>query len=676
MGNSQSSPTKDETRRANRLSKPLTKKLATLGSPQLPRLEKDTPELATGLIGWQNPWVGYSLSTDIRSSHPKAREIPPTLFEAEPGPSNKKTAVESPVQSPVDPNSEPISPLSGSVSASRSVRRASCQPGIYGSSSQLSRVPEQPRRANSTRTTLSRHNSVIYENTIEDATSSNTHFLVGNQRFSLTRRRSLLTRPGVATRRSTGAVRRVPSPIGEPRDPVDDLTESKGLQWPLPPRQRPALTVEPIVRPTSPADSRYTQLGALKLGSLRVVNGAASPCPSERAPLDRPLTTGPGLGLDNVDSMGPRGSTLVIPAVPDLKNSDDVPGSPFSFEKSPTITVPSRTKSIFPEESEDEGIAMSDEGNGQLDKAAVEADLDRSTSRSLNKSDSGYSSAASVRSYHHSRTRASFDSQNSGFCTADSAKTVWVTSDQSCSHLNDHVQRHFSLQEAKAKPGNYSRLHPNFGRWYDSTGPATQQPLAGLRARRSTLCAPRYTEYPAQNKPGSETKATAREESALAVQEDQPASRGSFYADRFSTGAFDVSHSSSASSTLETDTPPSYQQIVITDVRAQVYRSASERYINSKSQHGLLTHRSRPRSQSLLGRRLWCQKPGIGIPRLPTILSPDHPHAGEEQGLDFAAPEPLRGRPRSRSQDYRRRKLTKTHPQPDVHMMTSAYAPH
>lgn len=663
MGNLQSSTTKDDTRRANRLSKPLTRKLAALSSPQVPRSETDAPELTTGLIGSQNPWVGSNLSTEVRNGHPKAREIPPTLFETEAGPSGEKAVADSPAQSPVVQDSEPLSPLSPlsrAVPTSRSVRRASYQPGAYGGSSQLSFVPERPRRANSMQTTLTRHSSVIYENTYEDATSSNTHFLVGNQRFSLTRRRSLLTRPGVATRRTTSAVRRVPSPIGEPTGPVDDLTDSKVLQWPLPPRQRPRLTPESVV-PSSPPDSRYTQLGALKLGSLRVVNGAPSPCPSERIPLGQP-----GLGLDNVDITGRIRSTLEIPAVPDLKQSDDVPGSPFSFEKSPTTTFSPQSKSNFPVESEDEGIAMLDEVHSQPDKTAVKAGLDRSTSRSLNKSDSGYSSAASVGSYHHSRPRASFDSQTSGSCAADGhAKPIWITSDQSrrsSRQPSEEIQRQYSLHDAKSKTENYSRLHPKFDRWYDSIGPATDQPLAALRTRRSTLCAPRYTEYPAQ-KVDFDPVVPA---TAVAVHEEQAYSRGSLYADRFSISTLDISHSSGSSTTLRTDTLPSYQQQRGgSQVRTQMHRSASERYLDAKAKHEMLTHHSRSRSRR--GSRIWSQKPGVEVPPLPTIMSPDHLY-GEENENDFSASETIRGRPRSRSQDYRRRKLTKARFQPEIQM--------
>lgn len=644
MGNLQSTSAKDESRRANRLSKPLTKKLA-LSSPQLSRPEPDQPELATGLIGWQNPWVGSQISRDIRTSYPKATEIPPTLFEAEPDApeqSPHESPALSPTQSLKDQIPEPVSPRSGSLSINPSFRRASYQPGIWNDYSQTPSVSEQPRRANSIQTSLQRHRSVIYESPIEDATSSNTAFLVGNQRFSLTRRRSLLTRPGVATRRTTGAVRRVPSPIGEPES-SDDLMEPRGLQWPLPPCERTPLPALLPARPNSPTDTRYTQLGALKLGSLRVVNGSASPCPSERIP----HATAPGLGLENVETVAKRGSTLEIPLVSEVKKSDDVPGSPFSFEKSPVTAMP-RGNSIFPGEAEDEGIAMYDV---PLEKSVMDAGVDQSTLRSLNKSDSGYSSATSVRSLQRSRTRASFDSQSSSSCAADSTKNVYLGSEQSCGP-GDKFQRHLSLQDAQA--GNFSRLHPATTRWYDGSGPATQ-PDAGLRARRSTLCAPRYTEYP-----GAPEPATVETPYSFASQQEPRVYTGRTPPDdRFYRSAVDASSRSSSSITLVAT--PSYQQIAGTNIRGRTHRSISGHRAYGNHEAWIDHSRSRSRYSS----RMWCQRLGTDAPPLPTILSPDHLQAGIEKEVEFPLSETYRGRPRSRSHDYRR-KLTKARPQHEM----------
>ncbi|KAJ5408291.1 hypothetical protein N7509_002174 [Penicillium cosmopolitanum] len=692
MGNSFSSPTKDETRRVNRLSKPLTKKSSTLNAPQLPPIETDGPELASGLIGWQNPWVGSNISKDVKTNPSRKRESLPTLTESKSESSLKWNVTRHSIDvshpqpskaQDVEPLS-PLSPRSGTLSASPSVRRASCQTESLATSSKQSLDLGRPKRANSIQTPLQRHRSAIYGDKAHEATSSNTHFTVGNQRFSLTRRRSLLTRPGLATRRSTAAVtRRFPSPIGEPECSTEDSLDSNTLQWPLPPLQRTSLPVSSSMRPTSPTDPRYTQLGALKLGSLRVVNGSASPCPSERIPLGQTQVVGTGAALpDRLETMRSKGTPLQIPAVPDLQKSDDVPGSPFSFEKSPTITVQPRHKTIFPIEAEDEGIGMCDEGSGLNQTEKNTATINRSTSRSLNKTDSGYSSATSVHSIYRSRTRASFDSQTSGSCTADSTKGIGITSDggandQTCDLRNEKIQRHTSLQEVK--PGNFSQLYPNSTRWYDSSAPSSQS--SGSRVRRSTLCAPRNTEYPypVQTGPGpgpapapgpyASYQSFISSSSSSFASQDEPtlSTRGPLYGDTFSTSTLNVLHDHDSSSTATLETLNSCQQ----------------------QQSGSLTKttsaRSRSRSKSLHGKgsRAWRHDSIIEIPKLPTILSPDHlqsENTEEEMELEFpiptstSTPETYRGRPRSRSQDYRRRKLTKTRPQPDVHITTSPYA--
>lgn len=705
MGNSLSSPTKDETRRVNRLSKPLTKKPSTLNTSHLPHHETDGPELNSGLIGWQNPWVGSNISKDVVKNKPVKRpDIPPTLPEFKPDLSKWNLIgdgidiEEPPALNPqeVDPISpiSPVSPRSGSLSASPSVRRASCQPASHTLPPRPSLDLGRPKRANSIQTTpLQRHRSAIYGDKAHEATSSNTHFTVGNPRFSLTRRRSLLTRPGIATRRTTAAVtRRFPSPIGEPECPSEDHSDSNTLHWPLPPRQRSSLPAT-TVRPNSPTDPRYTQLGALKLGSLRVVNGSASPCPSERIPLGKNTQSGPTLALDRLETMRANGgNTLEIPAVPaDLQKSDDVPGSPFSFEKSPTITVQPRHKSIFTE-TEDEGIAMCDEGevgggglsqsqSNKSDTDPVESTTDRSTSRSLNKTDSGYSSATSVHSVYRSRTRASFDSQTSGSCT-DSAKGVAVT--EPFNSIQQEIKPGFG-------PGNFSQLYPNSTRWYDSSTPSSQSgSMPGsasgsrVRARRSTLCAPRNTEY--QTFLSASTSTSTLTSTSQEYQEKSQAlfSRGPLYADRFSTSTLNVMHDSSSTATLETlnDNRPSKSKHdkSISGSSASSFTSTSASASASTSSKS----RSRSRSKKTFP---WRHNSIIEIPQLPTILSPDHLQeieagagSGElgETEIPTSNPNPdqvHRGRPRSRSQDLRRKRLTKTRPS-DANanvMMNSSY---
>jgi hypothetical protein len=644
MGNTQSRP-QNETRRSNRLSKPLSKRFNTFQTSQNLRSDSNSSQ-ASGLIGWQNPWVGYNISNtpvENRISYPKKAEIPPTLFEAD-------SSEESPIDDHVTPtDDQPVDKHQDRPSLlTIGSRRASYQPGTPDASSQFSPVYEQPRRANSIQTPLQRQNSEVYEN--KDATSSNTHFLVGNQRFSLTRRRSLLTRPGVATRRTTGAIQRVPSPIGEP---IDDPSESAVLQWPLPSDQR--LRLPSPARPTSPTDARYTQLGALKLGSLRVVNGSASPCPSERVPLD-----GPGLGLKNLEVVGPlRGSTLEIPALPDLmKNPDDAPGSPFSFEKSPTITVRARNKSLFPEDPDDEAFALCDDMRIQLEKGAMDG-LTRSTSRSLNKSDSGYSSATSVHSIQRSRTRGSIDSQTSGSCGAESTKNVWISNLSASTQTGDSMQRHLSLE---GKSENYSRLIPASHRWYDSSNPT---PTVQTRSRRSTLCAPRYTEYSSSYETNLNARPTV-ETSCLSMPQSQQAfTRGPVDGGRLSAGMLDVISVTGSSTKVELTS--SHQETTVRN-KERLRRSASAYHIHEND--AFSGRRSRSKSQG--GSRIWSLRPGVEAPPLPTILS-----AGflrDDIDTEFPDSEPIRGRPRSRSHDYRRCRLTKSRPQPDVPITISPFA--
>lgn len=659
MGNTQSSPAKDETRRSNRLTKPLTKKLA-LGSLQVSRPEDNSPELASGLIGWQNPWVGSLILTEIRSNETKTTEKPPTSFQSEPA-SPEQSAVQTLTQSWNDVKLEPISPSSGSLSASASVRRASYQPGTLGNYSQIS-LAEQPKRANSIQAPPSqRHRSVIYEDFFEDATSSNTAFLVGNQRFSLTRRRSLLTRPGVATRRTNSAIRRVPSPIGEPEAPTDDLMESQRLQGPLHSRQRlsePISSTPSPARAMSPADSKYTQLGALKLGSLRVVNGAASPCPSERIPLGGAHASGPGLGLKGVGDLPPRQSTLEIPSVSDVRKADDAPGSPFSFEKSPVVAVPPQSKSLFHGDSEDEGIAMCDDGSFQLEQNAMDAGTERSVPHSLNKSDSGYSSATSVRSLQQ-RARASFDSQSSNSCGTDSTKASWISGAPSYARSGDQGQRHPSPSRTNSK--NFSQLHPDVSRWYDCRGP-TAGSLGRSRSGRSTLRAPRSSEYPLSDDlvpvcpeliPPTAPRQSPREKT-------NP-TRGPHRDDRLSMSVLDATSLSSFTATSEKRS--SYHQALGTDAASRRFRSASEN--RSRENPELSTTRSRSRSRH--SSRIWSHRSGVELPPpLPTILSPDHLNAAEEREIEYPLPDARRGRLRSRSQDHRRHKLMKARPQTET----------
>ncbi|GLA99105.1 hypothetical protein AtubIFM57143_007407 [Aspergillus tubingensis] len=69
-------------------------------------------------------------------------------------------------------------------------------------------------------------------------------------------------------------------------------------------------------RPATPNEFEYTHLGALKLGSLRVVNGSASPCPSDRTRLNRPNSPNPeptGIHTHDTKPGEPQHSTHKVP---------------------------------------------------------------------------------------------------------------------------------------------------------------------------------------------------------------------------------------------------------------------------------------------------------------------------------------------------------------------------
>ncbi|KAF2684955.1 hypothetical protein K458DRAFT_29004 [Lentithecium fluviatile CBS 122367] len=107
---------------------------------------------------------------------------------------------------------------------------------------------------------------------------------------SLLRRRSLGTTPGVATRHSpVEGIRRTWNSWKTPK--VDAQEEAKWhveMMGKSPRTRLAALDLaeehrgSPTPRAQTPGEMEYSHLGSLKLGSLRVTNGAASPAPSTR----------------------------------------------------------------------------------------------------------------------------------------------------------------------------------------------------------------------------------------------------------------------------------------------------------------------------------------------------------------------------------------------------------
>ncbi|PWY76172.1 hypothetical protein BO70DRAFT_90311 [Aspergillus heteromorphus CBS 117.55] len=304
MGGFLSIQSKEKRRRSNRLSKPPPNKAT------IPSASSHTPHQASGSNSfacspagaWQNPWTGTAIpvsSPEPEVAGRRSQSLPSVSYQpGAPWPVvNRARKCQSMVRESDD--SSLYSPTTSTATSTPLSRRASLQPSEQDTfqPAALWNRPQppavhQPKRSYSVHSPAHRSQTAVHHSTIEEATSSNTLFMVDSQGFSLIRRRSLLTRPGVATRRSTrDAARRLSSPpIGqEIRTPNYPNEQCASPQLLLPggkdtgPGSSAPLTQ---MRPPTPSDFEYTHLGALKLGSLRVVNGSASPCPSDRTRLN------------------------------------------------------------------------------------------------------------------------------------------------------------------------------------------------------------------------------------------------------------------------------------------------------------------------------------------------------------------------------------------------------
>ncbi|KAL2007113.1 hypothetical protein VTN00DRAFT_8551 [Thermoascus crustaceus] len=336
---------------------------------------------------------------------------------------------------------------------------------------------------------------------MEEATYDDDYFSPHAQRFSLIRRKSLLT-PGIATRNRDSMYRMHPSPIGQEVDSMSNYQmETLGFsRWPFyDPQYFPSDSygpAPPVARASTPNEREYSHLGGLKLGSLRIVNGSVSPSPSDRtrgymrsrstlgrddtsnadikesrnndgfpfpeqaqdetirpashgitqAKLSNPVVRSPSLQkFEPVDTLNSQSlsdpqatlrpawekrptSMLDIPLADEGRNQEfDLPESPFSFEKTPTMVTPPKQSAFFLGHSENEGLAFSDSEDtydkavstytlnvSRLEEAAMQdsiSRLGRRASRPLNKADSGYGSETSIRSLQIDRTRGSGDSR-------------------------------------------------------------------------------------------------------------------------------------------------------------------------------------------------------------------------------------------------------------------------
>ncbi|EAW15868.1 uncharacterized protein NFIA_052130 [Aspergillus fischeri NRRL 181] len=565
----------------------------------------------------------------------------------------------------------------------------------------------------------------MHDRAFEEAASSNTHFMVDNQGFSLMRRRSLLTKPGVATRRSgKGAtIGRLPPSIDQGYEHSFSHVDSQLRDQDVVCTQSPTQ-----VRPPTPSDSEYTHLGNLKLGSLRVVNGSASPSPSERSRLDeaRGSTTEPdenavqsGASWRNRDvrqnnadasptsewpenatlcsvrrlveeclqdaSEGqpvkkPLASLLRIPSLSDSKKLDDFPASPFSFEKSPINIYPhGQDPYLSSKEIDDEGISVPDDGEIFDHRAMPTATEKPGTVRSPRlhrKADSGYSSATSVRSLQDGRSRDSIDSQASRrhspdyhpFALGDTAKTFQIREELGNQLL---MRRHVSLQGhraslmAEASTSTMCHEPPETSSYRRSRSSSYSVPQNPNRTYfRTHYCAQLRNLEPIVNR-------TPHSSIRQMEHSDLEAARG--VRDREHTAQSSDPRDLSGHSELD------HTKEVVDDLRFQsnrLLRSASEsNFAHDRGSRSASTRATGPKRKA--GARIWSQRPGIEAPPLPASPISDTFKSSAYQDRSFAASEPARGPGQSRGVELQHRRLVMAKPhtqkRSDIYLATSPF---
>ncbi|KAL4875575.1 hypothetical protein BJY04DRAFT_162033 [Aspergillus karnatakaensis] len=303
MGSSLSLQSRDKRRRSNRLSKP-PQNQATLGSPSL-RPSHQPVDQALSLpptpTAWQDPWTGSAATVDgdnIVSSNVRSQSFSFGPLRHQTWSHHGSLATRRNTQITAD--ACPQSPTSSAPSPERRssfYKRASFQPSATATyqPTTLQSNPQTPligppKRSYSVHCPPKKPSNSAQRLTLERFSSFNPHSKMNDQGPVPIRRRSLLMRPGVATRTAT-------------RDITPTLHSGpclNGITSPNPPYPHdcyrpPLLTHEnillngiepfPQLRPPTPSDFGYSHLGTLQLGSLRVVNGSASPCSSDRTRL-------------------------------------------------------------------------------------------------------------------------------------------------------------------------------------------------------------------------------------------------------------------------------------------------------------------------------------------------------------------------------------------------------
>ncbi|KAJ9222583.1 hypothetical protein DTO027B5_7710 [Paecilomyces variotii] len=491
MGGSQSTQRppersqRQQRRPSNRLSKPprsnssSSAMKANVSNTEAPRREAP--------LDWRDPWMRNSapdIVLDSASDNNNNDERGHRRVQS--FPSYSVVSFDAPPRTPVDRGNRSWSYIGDAAAPSRQLSRSSSQASNFSvrrssvAEPSRSRMPP-PQRIHSYQFEPQDIEHAIQERPAEEAKYHQDFSSVDAHRFSLIRRKSLLT-PGLATREPEAGYRHSYS---EPLLNASSCSveASRTSQWPL---YEPEYLSQPIGA-CSPNEHEYSQLGTLRFGSLRVVNGTSSPSSSDRSLRQGPTPPAKRPGdrssessrsrdeyrksdtrfprfdqdADEQPKSPPNGSSRAEPkarpaAEPESSGSstprnrhqktvssppsllrissqlaegkaaekDEVPDSPFSFEKSPALPTLPRHSALFPAQVEDEGIHLTDsdistpgtsrsklDWTASSDPAIPDGMRRMRRSRTGDKPDSGYSSTTSIWSIPEPTKRDSFSSQ-------------------------------------------------------------------------------------------------------------------------------------------------------------------------------------------------------------------------------------------------------------------------
>ncbi|KAL4737472.1 hypothetical protein BDV11DRAFT_206745 [Aspergillus similis] len=323
MGSSFSVQTKTKRRRSNRLSKPPQNQAAS-GCPNPHSLHQPGDQalsLPSTPTAWQNPWTGgpVAVTSDDSESHsPRSQSFSAKPLRRETTWNSRRLPVAergihtaAGIWPPPPASPTPTPSRQGSLYGRASFHPSEVvtfQPTTLQSNPQ-SPLIGQPKRSYSVHSPSQTSRSAVQQrHALDRFASFNSHTRVKCQEAPPIRRRSLLVRPGVATRKTTKESTTV-SFSEFCHDGIISPDPSNALSEPgLPPWQTHVDVLLSDVkafsqlRPATPSDLGYTHLGTLKLGSLRVVNGSASPCPSDRSRLENAGSLTSETVPDNVDA--------------------------------------------------------------------------------------------------------------------------------------------------------------------------------------------------------------------------------------------------------------------------------------------------------------------------------------------------------------------------------------